>query len=226
MFEYYGWIMILPAWQRMNREDVDRLCPTITREVKGGPMANKYDKIVEQLGGRFAYASISSYAPISEPQLAKFEAVLGCFLPADYREFLRDYGGFGFTGVMFPFHDNPDGVTMRSIDSFYGLRADEPDIVDDFREDMRSLGEMWDIETTLGIRLVKPVAEDVEGVAWPEELLPIAEDAGGNKICLALAGLRPGAIFFWVTAGNYGQNVYVVADSLDEFMHSLYISEY
>jgi len=152
------------------------------------------------------------------------ETDLACSLPRDYREFLQDYGGFVFGRAEFSIQPNADGVSASGLDSFIGFHPDEFRSGDDYYCGLLSMGEMWDVETTSGVRLVKPVSEGAS-IAWPRELLPVAVNAGGSWICLALAGLRPGATFFWVNSGNYGQNVYVIADSFDDFMQSLYLRE-
>ncbi|RYF36106.1 MAG: SMI1/KNR4 family protein, partial [Cytophagaceae bacterium] len=56
-------------------------------------------------------------------------------------------------------------------------------------------------------------------IGWPEELLGIGDDPGGNSICIAFKGLRPGAIFYWRENGWQGeQNLYLIADSFDDFV--------
>lgn len=62
----------------------------------------------------------------------------------------------------------------------------------------------------------------------PPELLPIAHDAFGNLICLAVRGLEHGGVYFWdheCEAGrgeppNY-DNVTWIAESFDAFLASM-----
>ena len=68
----------------------------------------------------------------------------------------------------------------------------------------------------------------VDQVRMPEELVPIAHDPGGNQICIAVAGPKTGAVYFWdheeeadddETPGY--DNVYLIANSFNEFLNSL-----
>jgi hypothetical protein len=59
----------------------------------------------------------------------------------------------------------------------------------------------------------------------PAELTPIADDSGGNLICIAVDRPNSGAVYYWDheeegEAAPYS-NVHVLADSFDEFLNSL-----
>ena len=88
----------------------------------------------------------------------------------------------------------------------------------DAERERTGLPAPFPIEYAPSLRKVLQIDEEITEVDDPpRELLPIAIDAGGNQVYLALAGLQPGAIFLWM---NW-QDIYLVADSFDEFMHSL-----
>lgn len=62
----------------------------------------------------------------------------------------------------------------------------------------------------------------------PADTVAIARDPGGNLILLGTAGAKRGRIFFWKREGEAPEgepateeNVYPVADSLDEFLKAL-----
>ena len=63
---------------------------------------NRYDQRVKELGGKPSYRlNIRRPIALSEAELVALEHELGWLLPADYREFLRDFGGFSFDDFEF-----------------------------------------------------------------------------------------------------------------------------
>ena len=188
-------------------------------------MANKYDGIMRALRGKFS-ARYEGEQPVSLPEehLAEVEAQLGYSLPSDYREFLRDYGDFHFTGVAFPLQENPDDFTEAILFLTYGATMNRSGIVEAYK-DVREQGAIWELETNSGVRLMSPVEKGIEFVEWPQGLLPIGADPSANTIALSLTGSSAEAVFLWIGSDSFGQNVYLVADSFDDFMHSLYLKE-
>ncbi len=186
---------------------------------------NKYAERVRQLKGK-AHSAVyeDELLQLTEANLQHVERELGHPLPADYREFVRDYGGVDFLhGVTFPVNHFCEG----SLELFYGVAPDDlaVGLVDSYYQ-RRDSFVRWPIELVPGAKLVRNMNESTREIAWPTELLPIGMDAGNNQICLSLAGLRTGAVFLWLNAPSYGdQNVYLVADSFDEFMQSLYLRD-
>lgn len=178
-------------------------------------MANKYDDIMVQFEGTMRL-------PLpTEAQLNDIEARLGYALPADYKEFLRGYGGeyLLYRGVVYPVTFE-NYVDFETIFLFFDASS-QTDIAEGYSS---ALGSDTEVSGYLGMSVVNGKTYDLNQVeyGWPPELMSIACDKGGNQICLALFGLRPGAIFFWVNAPSAGdQNVYLVADSFDDFMHLL-----
>jgi hypothetical protein len=62
----------------------------------------------------------------------------------------------------------------------------------------------------------------------PEEMLPIAADAGGNLVLLALAGQDAGKVFFWnheiealVEDPASSEHLNLIANSFQEFCEGL-----
>ena len=184
-------------------------------------MDNKYAPIVEKLRGRYSKDLLVG-PPLDEEHLGRIEMQLGYCLPKDYREFLSDYGGIFFPSAEFPMlEDNQQGEC--SIFTFFGS-AEKGTLADVYYEIQKNLEFEDEAEEFYpGIRQVRSTVEPIMGMNWPKELLPIGSDQGGNLICLALFGLRPGAMFFWRSNPfPDAQNLYLIADSFDEFMHLLY----
>lgn len=188
---------------------------------------NKFAETVERLKGEFGAASYGGLPIIlSEKDMAEVELQLGYSLPEDCREFLRDYGGYLFHGILFPLKDNPDGIQESSLLLFYGIDKEHTDGLIEIYKQWRDSFVRWPVDLIPGVRLVRPISDDATEISWLPELLPIATDAGNNQICLALAGTRPCAVFLWMNApGNDLQNIYLIADSFEEFLNALYLPE-
>ena len=109
--------------------------------------------------------------PATEAQVTALEERLGARLPADYRTFLMTINGGG----------RPDGgwdlpKYEINISTFFGLRGDHYDLVDEVERVLRS----------------------EEGTAtFPPDTIPIAEELTGNLILMTYRGERVGAIWFW-----------------------------
>ena len=176
-------------------------------------MANKYDSTVAQLRGQFFKEGLI-VPPLHEEHLNRIEAQLGHHLPDDYREFLRDYAGVGFPSATFPMMEDGES-RWASIFMFYGSS-----LADIYHQGRRNFDLEDGYKWYPGLRLVRNISVPVAVMEWPEELLRIGSDQGGNEICLALFGFRPGAVFWWRNAPfSDADNLYLVANSFDEFMH-------
>ena len=142
-----------------------------------------------------------SREPINEQDIVQLESMLGVSLPIPYRNFLLSHNGGRPKPAGFPIQNNP---------------SDDHGLVDFFLcikdKDIYNL-PTW----------VKRYKNRI-----PSELIPIAVDPGGNLVCLAVAGNNIGKVHFWdheeeADEGeipDYG-NVYLVADSFDEFLDGL-----
>jgi hypothetical protein len=147
------------------------------------------------------------YGPTSSEAIANFEARWRMILPAEYKAFLlHSNGGYptpnSFRVPGWYGHGN-------SVMSFYGIHD----------------------------------AEKVERLDWackvldervPADLIPIASDANGNQICLGWKGEREGKVYFWDHEDELDEdgdfvtdyrNVYLVANSLQEFLDGLMTHE-
>lgn len=179
-------------------------------------MPNKYAAVISQF--RTRYDDNSAFGPqLDEAHLDKIESDLGYSLPRDYREFLRDYAGVLLEpSAIFPLIKG-DYSTEARLWGFSDSR-EERSLADVYYQVLKNCMEMSGgpgEDVYLGIHLLRDAPEPIEEMGWPEELLPIGYDMGGNTFCLALFGLRPGAIF------QFGGDIYLIADSFDEFMHLL-----
>jgi hypothetical protein len=143
------------------------------------------------------------HGPTSLDEIHQFEARRGLVLPAEYKQFLLKSNGGMPTHDCFVipgFHGHGS-----SLNSFYGIHDDAPHHQLD--------------------RALKTYQDRV-----PDDLIPIAYDAGGNVICIGWTGERLGKIYFWDhedeidEEGCFRQdyrNVFLVANSLQEFLDNL-----
>src|SRR5205809_3847462 len=130
-----------------------------------------------KIGGRRTPAVVTSRGPkVSAARIAQFERHLGYSLPPDYREFLLKYnGGDPAVGEVRGRDDRPDVPYQHgdSIRTFLKLSCREGDVSQ--YEELRAPVEIpWSL---------------------PKNLLPIAEDAGGNCFILEL-GQKGGCVRF------------------------------
>lgn len=108
--------------------------------------------------------------PATDTQLAALEALIGCLLPEAYRSFLRTTNGGRPNPIVFSI--NGKWITEGHVNVFLSV-----DLADPHHYIHRDL--------------------DIFGDEIPATMLPIANDLGGNLICLSLAGETTGQIFFW-----------------------------
>jgi hypothetical protein len=141
---------------------------------------------------------------VGEERIARFEGAAHLQLPGEYREFLKRYGNTAFEEyIRYPFIDKEcswanNGYGGMSV--FYGLDG------------------IYDLE--------KEFANHIGRI--PSDMLPIAEDGGGNLVCLAFTGPDRGSVFFWDRDAepedgeqDLRTNVYLIARSFDDFLKSM-----
>jgi hypothetical protein len=138
----------------------------------------------------------------SEDEVERIEqALAGGRLPEDYRRFLLTHNGGSPEPAGFVLAGPPGPYQDSEVQWFLGIGDPDYDLEDWFA-------------TYRG-----PEAR------MPAELLPIAVDPGGNVICLAVAGERRGAVFFWDHEEESDppgwSNVHPIADSFDAFLEGL-----
>ena len=172
---------------------------------------NKYQTKIESFEYYFVEKGVCQST--DDEQFKKVEEQIGVTLPADYASFLVEYGGTTLDGgdeyVAFPYLEEYPRGKIGLLNVFFGIiPGNGYDIVDNY---LAYKGRM------------------------PFNLLPIANDPGGNVICLAIYGEDEGKVYFWdheeedvVDEGiePSRDNLYLVAHSFEEFINSLYIWKY
>lgn len=145
--------------------------------------------------------------PASEVEISAFEKSLGQQLPSDYRDFVvRCNGGFAGGGnLVFP---GPIGEV--SINHIGGFREESYFSLKYARENYLN-----EYETRI-----------------PKDLVWIADDPGGNALCIGISGDRRGRVYFWdhecepdpeVWDGTFESagNIDYLAESFSEFVSKL-----
>jgi len=131
------------------------------------------DELVERVG--FWRVERFPWAPPTDSDVGTFEAEVGGTLPSEYRYFVSKYGS-GMLGnddfkVVAPIAEPcPWGQVVRP-ELFYPLLATHRDSLQN------------QLQTYAG-RIPRGVAA-------------ISDDAGGNQVCLDVAGEFPGSVWFW-----------------------------
>jgi hypothetical protein len=149
---------------------------------------------------------MNPYGATSPEAIVGFEARRRVLLPFEYKQFLlNSNGGWPVPNVFeVPgWHGQESSVLM-----FYGIH-DDPD---------------YQLDRTC----------DAYDERVPADLIPIGSDSFGNNICLGWKGPRAGKIYFWDHEEELDENgdfvtdyrnVYLLADSLQEFLDGLTTSE-
>jgi hypothetical protein len=148
---------------------------------------------------------IEGVGPVTAEALLAFEALLGCRLPPEYRSFLQAHNGGA-----------PDPSAFRPPD---GDEAGESEV------------EIFFFLTD------KPVHESLaRQFEWsrsemPHHLIPIGEDAFGNRVCLAVRGPNAGRVYFWdheeaVEEEQGEAGIHLLAESFGAFIDGLFKQEF
>jgi len=120
-------------------------------------------------------------------------------LSAEYRNFLMQFNGGRPEPESFDFADDSDA---SMINQFFGIGTGSHD----------------DLE-----RMYRAFSDRI-----PELFLPIANDPGGNLICIGLDGADRGKIYFWDRNEEADgtipdmSNMYLLAESFPAFLDGLY----
>ena len=137
----------------------------------------------------------------SEQKIHSAEQELNLNFPANYKRFLLNTNGGRPSPNVFPIKGNSTDK-YGIVDWFYCVQA----------------GDEYDITWAMALRFDR----------YPKNLLAIGTDPGGNEICLSVAGKDSGKVYFWdheneVEEGEEPsyQNVYLIANSFEEFLESL-----
>lgn len=148
---------------------------------------------------------LDDWRPVGLSDIEEYEAKLGVEFPDDYKEFLLKYSGQApDRGPRFPYLDEYPGGDEGILSVFFGIMPDS------------------------GYDLLE--ATDTYEGRVPEDLLPIAEDPGGNVILLGVGGEDRGKVYFFdheeerpVPEGEEidRSNLYLIANSFGDFIESL-----
>lgn len=141
---------------------------------------------------------------LSEEDVAAFELRVGRSIPSPYRAFLlRHNGGYPDPSDFLVKGSGRGPDLMGTVEQFLGIGVE-----DEYAEIERYLSMYKD--------------------RIPADYFPIAQDPGGNVICMATEGSDTGKIFFWdhEEEAEEGepptrQNLYQVAETLDAFLQQL-----
>jgi hypothetical protein len=140
----------------------------------------------------------TSTAPSILDEVRSFERLNGLKLPAEYVRFLLEKNGGRPERPNFKVPGWPGQASM--VGDFYGLRPGE----------ICSL-QYWftEFRDTL-----------------PPGFLAIADDPGGNLICIATLGAEGGKIYYWDPTPDWDLseqtgNLFRVADTFDQFLEQL-----
>lgn len=132
-----------------------------------------------------------------EADITNLENVIGIALPRAYRDFLLNHNGGRPTPKIFRI---PQTKSFGQVLDFFAI--DDP---------VESCCIDWNV--------------GVFSARMPSGLIPIACEDGGNIICIGVDTQKIGRIYYWdhdneTSAAGY-QNVFKIAESLDEFLENL-----
>lgn len=142
------------------------------------------------------------FGPTSTEDITAFEARRKIVFPEDYRQFLLKSNG----GRPIPDVFDVPGFEFRggTVNAFYGLHN----------------GPYSRLEQAI----------EMYAGRIPADLIPIAAEDCGNIVCIGWKGKRRGKVYFWDHENELDENgrgrtdyenVYIVANSLGEFLDKL-----
>lgn len=145
-----------------------------------------------------------SYPPIAVAEIKSLEQRLGRQIPQSYIDFLLNYNG-GVPEVGGFLYRSEEANRLGVVNRFLGIHSGKYNNLDNY------------------LMLYKEREKRI-----PSNLIPIANDPGGNLICLSIDGSDLGKVYFWdhdLEAENEAEvnysNVYFIANSLEEFLQNL-----
>jgi hypothetical protein len=132
--------------------------------------------------------------PLPENMIRGTELLFGVTFPADYRACVRaNHGG----------HPDPRDFTVRGVTGTWGSC-----LAVLFSLDWRRPSNVWTVLADLTI-----------DAQLPDKLFPIAEDGGGDLLCLDFrSGTEPPPVVYWSHEVGGEEGVYSVADSFSELL--------
>lgn len=141
-------------------------------------------------------------------QIKRLEQKIGAALPADYRTFLAEYGGWWISAEFDVDKHCPSGF-VQLVEKFYGIFDDPSD-----------QNDLWNVYQAYSDRL-------------SPHLLPIGHDAMGNEIILSLRRKEYGVVSFLDrseeespgTKTPKDRGLYKCTDTFTDFIKSLRAAE-
>ena len=130
---------------------------------------------------------------IFDQDIQELENLLGFKLTQSYREHILRYNGGRCKPNVYSFIENGES-TESDLKVFFSLPNELREYIMDYK---------------------------INNSRIPESFLPIAEDSGGNLICISCKGKDIGKIFFWDHELEGEDNVHFIADNFDDFLNGL-----
>lgn len=135
---------------------------------------------------------------IAIDDIRNFEKTYNVKLPEDYIAFLLKYNGGYPKESTFKISDE-EGESV--VNKFYGIG--------NMKSNLSSVFEILDGEI-------------------PDGFISIANDPGGNEICISVGEEHYGKVFVWIhdmDSDEYLSNMFLLANSFNEFFDNLYENE-
>ena len=184
--------------------------------------------LISRLGGIRPVAT-DHFHPMPESEILALEKELQVRFPKAYRDFIAQYGASAFNGAS---PDNPY-VEFRTLTPL-------PENYDSGKVIFAALyGAETDSQDGYSLR----ARTQFYAGRMPDAMIPIG-DSWGSQICLGIKGDEFGKVYFWDEQNepldeasylqDYGtprpaeavfQNVYLVANSFDDFLQKLELAE-
>ncbi|MFD1415979.1 SMI1/KNR4 family protein [Oceanobacillus jeddahense] len=130
-------------------------------------------------------------------ELVTFESKNNVNFPNDYKEFLLEHNG---------------GYPDKSIFKIRGNEEQYESILNVFY----GVGDMYD-----NLQKILIFSDELLDVGF----VPIADDSGGNQICIGVSKENFGDLYFWEhELGNENEldNLFFISSSFQLFLHALY----
>lgn len=183
------------------------------------------ESVAKRLGG-ICPAGGGDFRPVAEVELRSIQDEIEATIPPEYGSMLRKYGAFTFNGRS---ENNPYVYFNTKEQIPKHISANGLAIFDFFYGQTQQSGPSG---------LQQQINFFKERI--PKTMIPIASDGGAGQICLGIKDDDFGKIFYWDMANepldeetyleDYGepmpaegkrQNIYLIADSLVEFLDQL-----
>jgi hypothetical protein len=140
----------------------------------------------------------SSVPPATVAQIHDFELEKRIALPLEYRQFLQRWNGGRPTPAGFQVPKWPGEASL--VGDFFGIRQGEACSL-----------SFWSDELQDRLK---------------DQFIAIADDPGGNFICMGIAEGNRGKIYYWDASPDWGLTaetgtMFLVADNIDDFVAKL-----